>query len=311
MHIMENSSTHLVIKRLSHQTEAFLTLRALLLGVIAIVGGVGNLAVVLKISASKTLRTVPNILSVTLSCIFLVQSSVDLPLRIYSCSLGDGDLMSKLLCRIMAWTFVSIDSSCVTLMAVIAFNKWAAVTKDPSFYQKLFSPKPACSIVFLAMVLINGSTFAYNIAARNNVQFDPHISYCILRPESDNVFVKLLFINVICLYIIGIVVSVLSYASIGWCYRQTRRKIQASRTIKRTGTVKKVNQKERQRMSKVFCLCAINVFFLLTWLPLLVIVGLHYKGKAFISSYTFLTVFVVSTSKIVFFPILQLCIICK
>lgn len=303
---MDSNSTAFVIRRLPQQTDTFLIVFNLLLGLMAASGSATNIAVILKITTTKALRTVPNMLSVMLSSNFLVQSAIDLPLKVYLNSLKEGDTITKSFCQHTVWLQLLIDSSCAVVMALIALNKWAAVTKDPLFYLKLFSPRRAGLLVFIALMLINGFGFLYLVSANSYLAFDEVLLFCFLRPHMEDVIPSFSFSIIIIIYTTLIAASVFSYSSIGWHFRETRRKIQSTRTVRVNSGTTNVNNRSRAKKQKVYALCALHAVSLLTWLPFIGLMIVHFDSTAAIPCFSVVTTHVLSISKIVLFPTLTL-----
>lgn len=227
---MDNSSAIFIVKRLQDQTETFLTFYSALLRLLAIGSVIANLSAIMKILTTTTLRTVSNILSVMVNFNLLVQSSVDLPLKIYLNSLMDEDVVPNIVCRSLILLEPSTDLSCAFLMTVMAVNKWAAVTKDPLLYLKLFSSKQAGVLALLAMTLSYGFVFIFQLLIDVQQHFSEFMLTCQLRADLDDAETKAYLLVIFMLYAGTMMVSVLCYTSIVCHYRKVRRKIQIKRT---------------------------------------------------------------------------------
>lgn len=302
----KNSSVDFIITRLPDQTDTFLRTYSVLLALVAFGGVVGNFTVIWKMATVKTLRTVPNMLSTMVSFNLLIQSSVELPLQIYLNSLLEGDILPDAVCLSLVWLQMAADLSCILLMSEIAVNKWAAVTKDPSCYSRLFSLKPAGISALIIVIFSNGLIFAFQILAKARHEYINLFLTCGLKAAMDDAIMRANFFILFALYATGITISVLSYASIACYFRQAQKRLQARRTLVERGRVTTAYRKNQREKWRVYSLCAINAVLFITWLPFITIATIHLQPNVAISSLIAVGTVLLCISKVVLFPVYTL-----
>lgn len=250
------------------------------LGVLCVVGTLGNLLVILAVLTTPSLRQRPNFFIVVLAICDLVTSAVSIPFYILTLGYGDWPFHDSW-CVFLAYVTLWSLGWSVTTLALIAGNRYLSITRPKYRYNKLCNNLSlaisSSGQLMLGMVMIMLPPFL----GVGSLGFNPVLGHCsyVYDNFTDWIYVLVLFLSGV---ISTAMVLPCYYAMTFYIVRRSRLNISNSR--QRSLSSSNLNQgaprdrtrfaisRDEIRLTKKLVL--LFVVFLFCWLPYSIVVFL-------------------------------------
>ncbi|XP_022096849.1 alpha-1A adrenergic receptor-like [Acanthaster planci] len=165
---------------------------ASIVGIVSVLGIVGNTLVILAVALSRKLRHTTNYLVVNLSVADLL-TSLSLPMNVLAV-LKDAWPLPDILCIGTGVVFITCLMCSINCLACVAVNRYILITKPSALYRRLYTSRRTALIIICAWLLPLCIAVIPASTGYIKVGFDPQFFSCSwVVSESDPGYYYVLF----------------------------------------------------------------------------------------------------------------------